>query len=141
MGQIQYITGINDYEGLSLRQICKKTGHHFNTVKKYVDCDNWNEEVTPRKVRDSKLDPLKPIIDEWLKNDLKMPRKQRHTGTKVYNRLKNEKETKSLLLKNAHKGNLDNGFAFAGSNAYRAKKIISVKELVEQINTEYNESL
>ena len=98
MGQIHYITGINDYEGLSLRQICKKTGHHFNTVKKYVDCDNWNEEVNPRKVRDSRLDPLKPIIDEWLKNDLKMPRKQRHTGTKVYNRLKNEKETKSLLL-------------------------------------------
>ena len=47
----------------------------------------------------------------------------------------------ALALKNAHKGNLDNGFAFAGSNAYRAKKIISVKELVEQINTEYNESL
>ena len=63
-----------------------------------MDCDNWNEEVNPRKVRDSRLDPLKPIIDEWLKNDLKMPRKQRHTGTKVYNRLKNEKETKSLLL-------------------------------------------
>jgi len=40
MGQIQFITGINDYEGLSLRQICKKTRHHFNTVKKYVDCDN-----------------------------------------------------------------------------------------------------
>ena len=52
MGQIQYITGINDYEGLSLRQICKKTGHHFNTVKKYVDCDNWNEETNYMKSRE-----------------------------------------------------------------------------------------
>lgn len=97
MGQIQYITGIETFEGLSLRQICKKTGHHFNTVKKYVDCDNWNEGIKPRKERASKLDPLKPIIDEWLKNDLKMPRKQRHTGTKVYDRLSTEEEYKDKL--------------------------------------------
>lgn len=97
MGQIQYITGIDTFEGLSLRQICKKTGHHFNTVKKYVDCESWNEEIKPRKERESKLDPLKPIIDEWLKNDLKMPRKQRHTGTRIYDRLSKEKETTDLL--------------------------------------------
>jgi nitronate monooxygenase len=47
----------------------------------------------------------------------------------------------ALALKNAHKGNLDNGFAFAGANAYRAKEIISVKELVKQIKKEYIESL
>ena len=98
MGQIQYITGIDTFEGLSLRAICRKTGHHFDTVKKYVDCDNWNEEVEPRKEQVSKLDPLKPIIDAWLKNDLLMPRKQRHTGTKVHDRLSKEKETKDLLL-------------------------------------------
>ena len=98
MGQIQYITGIEKYEGLSLREICRKTGHHFNTVKKYVDCEDWNEEVKPRKERNSKLDALKPIIDGWLENDLKMPRKQRHTGTRVYYRLKKEAATKDLLL-------------------------------------------
>ena len=97
MGQIQYITGIENYEGLSLREISRKTGHHFNTVKKYVNCDNWNHEIKPRKERGSKLDPLKPIIDEWLKTDMKMPRKQRHTGTRVYDRLKAEEETKDLL--------------------------------------------
>ena len=97
MGQQQYITGLEKFEGLSLREISKRTGHHFNTVKKYVDKENWNEETKPRKERSSKLDELKPIIDEWLKIDLKMPRKQRHTGTRIYDRLKNEKEYKGKL--------------------------------------------
>jgi hypothetical protein len=43
----------------------------------------------------------------------------------------------TLALTNAQKGNLSNGFAFAGANAYRATKIISVKELIETIKEEY----
>lgn len=98
MERIQYITGLDQYEGLSLREISRRTGHHFNTIKKYIDRYNWNEEIKPRKPRGSKLDPLKPIIDEWLKNDLKMPRKQRHTGTKIYELLKTDDRYKDRLL-------------------------------------------
>ena len=43
----------------------------------------------------------------------------------------------ALALLNAMKGNLDHGFAFAGENAYRAKGIISVKELIESLIKEY----
>jgi nitronate monooxygenase len=32
---------------------------------------------------------------------------------------------------------LTHGFAFAGENAYRAKRIISVKELIETLTEEY----
>ena len=39
----------------------------------------------------------------------------------------------SLALINAQKGNLDEGFAFAGSNAYRSNKIVKVKELIEEL--------
>lgn len=46
----------------------------------------------------------------------------------------------ALALMNAYKGDLKNGFAFCGANAYRAEKIISVKELVEQIKAEYDEA-
>ena len=99
VGQIQYITGLEKYEGLSLREICKRTGHHFNTVKKYVDKEDWNEEIKPKKVRKSKLDNVKPIIDKWLRNDLKMPRKQRHTGIRVYERLVREHKDKLLVGK------------------------------------------
>lgn len=43
----------------------------------------------------------------------------------------------ALALNNARKGNLGKGFAFAGANAYRIDKIISVKELIETLLEEY----
>ena len=43
----------------------------------------------------------------------------------------------SLALINAQKGKLDNGFAFAGSNAYRIDKIIFVRELMQILKNEY----
>lgn len=43
-------------------------------------------------------------------------------------------------LVNALKGNFENGFAFAGSNAARATKISSVKEIFQSIIREYRES-
>lgn len=46
----------------------------------------------------------------------------------------------SLALINAQRGNLQNGFAFAGANAYRAEKIISVRELIDKIKQEYDEA-
>jgi len=43
----------------------------------------------------------------------------------------------ALALTNAKKGNLDDGFAFAGANAYRVDKIIPVKELIKTLMVEY----
>jgi len=43
----------------------------------------------------------------------------------------------ALALTNAQKGNMEEGFAFAGANAYRVDKIISVKELIETLDGEY----
>ena len=37
------------------------------------------------------------------------------------------------VLANAAEGNMDESFAFAGSNAYRCKEIISVKSLIQQV--------
>ncbi|MEG1188057.1 MAG: nitronate monooxygenase [Bacteroidales bacterium] len=44
-----------------------------------------------------------------------------------------------LALYQAFKGNLNQGYAFAGANAWRAKKIQSVKDLVDSLRTEYEE--
>ena len=43
----------------------------------------------------------------------------------------------AIALTNAKNGDLENGFAFAGANAYRVDKIISVKELIETLVEEY----
>ncbi len=43
-------------------------------------------------------------------------------------------------LTNAQKGNVEEGYTFAGANAYRVEEIISVKELFENLGQEYNEA-
>ncbi len=40
-------------------------------------------------------------------------------------------------LTNAQKGNVEEGYTFAGANAYRVREIISVKELFNQLDQEY----
>mgnify|MGYP006296943967 CR=1 FL=1 len=42
-----------------------------------------------------------------------------------------------VALINAFKGNFENGFAFAGSNAFKATKITSVKEIFQSLFKEY----
>jgi nitronate monooxygenase len=46
----------------------------------------------------------------------------------------------SLALLNAQKGRLEKGFAFAGANAGRVTGIVSVKELVDSLEREYDEA-
>jgi nitronate monooxygenase len=47
----------------------------------------------------------------------------------------------ALALINAQRGRLAYGFAFCGSNAYRATEIVSVKEVVAAIKAEYEEAV
>jgi len=46
----------------------------------------------------------------------------------------------ALALTNAKNGNLDEGFAFSGANAYRVDRIVSVKELIESLLKEYEKA-
>ena len=97
MEEQNYLSALSRFEGLSLREISKRTGLHFNTVKKYVDMENWNEVYKPRKERPSRLNALKPTIDEWLMEDMKRSRKYRRTATKIYNDLYANEELSKLL--------------------------------------------
>lgn len=90
MDQINHITSLYKIEGLSLREIRRRTGYHIDTIKKYIDKVDFSESPKVKNARPSKLDPLKPVIDEWLTEDLKVPRKQHHTAVKVYKRLVKE---------------------------------------------------
>ncbi|GHU36753.1 hypothetical protein FACS1894105_07790 [Clostridia bacterium] len=45
----KYLSNLSEYEGLSLRKIAERSGHHFNTVKKYVSREDWNDADKPRK--------------------------------------------------------------------------------------------
>lgn len=90
MDDIKYIKRLYECEEVSIREIMRRTGYHYETVRKYLDREDFNEPIYPPKHLSSLLDPLKPIIDQWLLADLKAPRKQRHTAKRVYERLQEE---------------------------------------------------
>lgn len=88
MDQIYRIRHLRKFEGESLRNITKITGHDFETVKKYVEKDNFNLEPRIKQKRQGKLAPYEDVVRDWLKKDLDAPHKQRHTAKRVYDRLK-----------------------------------------------------
>ena len=69
-------------EGKNITTIARETGCDRKTVRKYVQREDWNVESTD-DLRPSKLDPFKPLIDQWLENDKYQRRKQRHTARRV----------------------------------------------------------
>jgi transposase len=72
----------------SISEIAQHSGKDRKTVRKYVNQENWNAQPSvPRKGRVSKLDPYKGTILQWIEDDRKMRKKQRHTAKRVYDRL------------------------------------------------------
>jgi len=47
----------------------------------------------------------------------------------------------ALALTSALKGRLKHGFAFAGANAFRASKIVPVKQLMADLKKEFEEAI
>lgn len=92
MAQIEYIKDLYENEDLSLREISRQTGHSFKTVRKYAYQLNWNEDNLPDTEPKSYpvLGDYIPIVDKWLEEDRKAPRKQRHTVWRIYCRLRDE---------------------------------------------------
>ena len=78
---------ILDARGVSWRRISKEVGVPRQTVRKYAQLEDCSPEPPARPAAVSKLDPYKPLIGKWLEADRFMPRKQRHTARRVYDRL------------------------------------------------------
>ena len=93
MDQIRQVRERYYEGGESLSQIARDMNLAWRTVRKYVDKDDFNEKsasVVEKKQVGSKLDPHKPLIDQWLMDDKKVNRKQRHSAKRVFDRLQAE---------------------------------------------------
>lgn len=90
MAQIQNIRFLKNHKDMSLRSIAKETNHHFETVKKYVEKEDFNLQLREKQHRKGKLDPYKQLIDQWLTDDLLAKPKQRHTAKRIYDRLREQ---------------------------------------------------
>ncbi|MBW3081774.1 IS21 family transposase [Bifidobacterium saguinibicoloris] len=88
---VQQRIRVLDARGVSWRHIAKEVGVARDTVAKYAGKEDCSPEPEHPASRPSKLDPFKATVDGWLEADRFMPRKQRHTAKRVYDRLVAEK--------------------------------------------------
>lgn len=78
-------------DGKSKRQIARELGIHRNTITRLLKLESKEAPEFQRKQWSHPvLGPHIATIESWLKEDEKAPRKQRHTATRIYNRLREE---------------------------------------------------
>ncbi len=71
---------------MSGKELQRRHGVGWRTVQAAL-ASAWPAQRAPYPPRASKLDPFKPAIDQILVADLDAPRKQRHTITRIFDRL------------------------------------------------------
>ena len=77
-------------EGMSIREAARMFGLHRDTVRKmlaYSVPPGYRRQTMPRR---PKLEPFTGVIDRILEEDLRFPRKQRHTAKRIFERLRDE---------------------------------------------------
>lgn len=99
MAQFHNIKFLKEVEGLSQRQIATKLGISRNTVSKYLKNNTAPTTVSRKNIYGTKeyspeTKRVIPIIDQWLEEDQKNWRKQKHTAIKIFKRLQDEYDFK-----------------------------------------------
>ena len=77
-------------EGVSVREASRVFGLHRDTVRKMLEYSvppGYRRQGPPRK---PKLEPFTGVIDAILEADTRVPRKQRHTAKRIFERLRDE---------------------------------------------------
>lgn len=95
MDQIHRIRELFYLQGKNISEIATQLNLDWKTVRKYIDKEDFNLPAPKPAYEQSfcpKLNHFKPVIDSWLEEDLKAPRKQRHTAKRIFNRLIKERE-------------------------------------------------
>ncbi len=77
-------------EGLSIRELAKRHGVHRRAVRQALESPVPPPKRSPRGRPAPALGPFRAIVDAWLVADREVPRKQRHTARRVWQRLVEE---------------------------------------------------
>jgi transposase len=85
-------------EGRSKAEIKEVTGLDRKTISKYINKEDFSEgpEMYAKEQRGSKLDPYKPIIDEYLEKQSEYFHKQRLTALRMHEILVTKHKAKEL---------------------------------------------
>jgi transposase len=76
-------------DGVSIRQIQRETGLHFDTIKKVLRHSSPPQFRLPERPK-PKIGPYLDRIHDILDSDRELPRKQRHTAKRIFERLQQE---------------------------------------------------
>jgi transposase len=90
MAQIDYIKHLRDREGASIEKIRRAVGVDWRTAKKYADGDISPGSQGVQRRKRPVTGPIEEIVDAWIEENDLMPRKQRMTAHRIYERLKEE---------------------------------------------------
>lgn len=75
-------------EPVSIRELSRRFGVHRRDVRAALVSPIPPARKVPDKPKPApKLDQWKPLIDQWITDDQELPRKQRHTARRVWQRL------------------------------------------------------
>ena len=73
---IDYIIKEVNKKGCSYADVARRTNTDYRTVKKYADKEDFSADVKRKKSQPSPvMGPVKEIVDQWLREDMKKKRK------------------------------------------------------------------
>ena len=78
-------------EGMTQRQAARHFNISRDSVAKMMSYSTPPGYQRQSPIRWPKLDAFVSTIDHWLDEDMKVPRKQRHTAKRVFDRLRGER--------------------------------------------------
>lgn len=76
-----------DRQGMPHAQIARELGVDRGTVARYARQEDCSSKTKKDRRFGRKTDAFEHVIDQWLEADRMMPRKQRHTAKRVFDRL------------------------------------------------------
>ena len=77
-------------KGYSINEIIRKTGISRNTIRKIIRADQVSSNYQRKEQPEPRLGEYKEIVESWLSDDARLPRKQRRTARKHHSQLQSE---------------------------------------------------
>lgn len=90
MEQFEQIRRDHAREDLSIRALARRHGVHRRAVRQALADPVPPPKRAPNSRPAPKLGAYRTLIDEWLRGDAGVPRKQRHTARRIWQRLREE---------------------------------------------------